>query len=280
MGSHTQTSLKMARRSQRIKVTKTKPKNQNKTKTTKTKTTQQPAKKRTYKPKKGKTKAQITAQKFEKQKKEALKSVEKLEKSIEKSSKERNSLARFKLEKYRQEAQTIGQIPNLAGSRARIDRSRARVNEEWSKCPHNSGMDYRRMDYCSLDKSVEFFVGKKTEGPFYPRSTYLETWEVYFKAPSYSKLDFLKATVNFPIDYPFSSPIIDFSKFRYPLYDMETTPWQTMDYALRDFVGKFEDEEYFCVSNREEIVKVKWYRQSFQERFSLDPSCDFKYKTT
>ena len=105
----------MARRSQRIQVTKTNTTNQNKTK-------KQPNIKRTYKPKKRKTQAEIDAQEFEKQKREALKSVLKLKREIEKRSIKLNSQAENKLQRYRREAVRIvqGEI------------TKQRLNNEWS----------------------------------------------------------------------------------------------------------------------------------------------------
>jgi hypothetical protein len=148
-------------------------------------------------------------------------------------SKQRQHEASIKLAKYRREARASSENSTTTH----------RMDSEWkklqSKCVDEDG--YAVTKRCLSKKDGQ-----------------LETWNICFEAP-YNYLDkgieLLKGTINFPSNYPFNSPIIDFNNFKYFLYDLESSPSASLDSSFKMIMESFDDDEYFYMSNAQSSKK-------------------------
>lgn len=196
---------------------------------------------------KQKTEAQIEAAKKRAIARE-LKLKVNIEKNIHARSENRQSIAKTKLQAYKREAQINIQTPT----------AKYRLSKEWTQCKNKT---------IAADG---FFVRSRTVpcpsliAQLHPKpESHLETWKVCFKAPSYSNSEFLQATVYFSIDYPFSSPIINFDGFSYPHYELDCAVAQTVENAFRSLMLSFDDDEYFYMSNGPNSIKSRALRNEY-----------------
>jgi len=167
---------------------------------------------------------------------------------IQARSKQRQYEASMKLAKYRREARTS----------TKNSTTTHRMDKEWeklrNKCVDEDG-------YAVTKRCLS-----KNDGQ-------LETWNICFEAP-YNYIDkgieYLRGTINFPSNYPFNSPIIDFKDFKYFLYDLESSPSASLNSSFEMIMDSFDDDEYFYMSNAQSSKKKTRKTKSQKENARED----------